>query len=119
MFKNMIPEASMGCKFHAAIWEGADKWSLFGMRAPDVVLQSIITLKSFEAVVILADERSRFGMSSSMTNNFGFISEKFATALVSANIFFTVFFTHELIERLGVFIVIVSEVVGMVVKHFK
>jgi len=103
VLKDMISEASMSSKFHGTFREGAHKWGFLGVRTSDMVLKSIVSLESFETAVIVANERTRFGMCGSVTNNFGFVAEEFTAAWVLTNELFSVFLGDEFERSFGMF----------------
>jgi len=96
VFKNMISEASMSSEFHGTFGEGANKWGFLSVGTSDMVLKGIISLEGLETTIVVTNERTRFGMCSCVTNNFGFVAEEFSTAWMLADKLFSVFFSDEL-----------------------
>jgi len=103
VLKDMISEASMSSKFHGTFREGADKWGFFSVGTSDMVLKSVVSLESFETAIVVTNERTRFGMCGSVTNDFGFVAEEFTTAWVLADKLFSVFFGDKFEGSFGMF----------------
>ncbi len=94
----MVAERTMRGEFHSTIWERAKKRSFLGVRTTNVIFEGIVSLESFETVVVVAYKGSGVGMCCSVTNYLGFIPEEFTASCVFADKLLSIIIVNHLKE---------------------